>query len=223
MFRPWAQIWCSPRATIRQIVAESPNRSLWCLAAIYGFSSLLNTFQSLFLGLYMPVLGILILAALLSPLWGYVCFTVWSWIVTFTGRWLKGQAPFQAVRAAYSWSCVPLLINIPFWLLLAALFGQDLFVNFSQGTVLTNGQATFLFLVVLIRLVAAVWSLVLYINTLAEVQGFSVLRSIGNILLSGIIIAVVSYLVLMLVATLFQSAASPAVSSLDTFNLLRTL
>ncbi len=223
MFRPWASIWCSPRMTIRQIVAESPNRSFWCLAAIYGFSSLLNTFQSIYLGLHMPLLGILLLAAVLSPFWGYVFFSIWGWIVTVTGKWLKGTAPFLAVRAAYSWSCVPLLINIPLWLLLAAVFGQDLFVNFSQGAILTGGQASLLFLVLLIRLGAAIWSLVLYVNALAEVQGFSILRALGNILISGAIIGIVSYVLLLLFNSAFHATMSLTVFLNEPFNSLRPL
>jgi hypothetical protein len=80
-------------------------------------------------------------------------------------------------------------LNIPLWLLLAFFFGQALFANFAQTQVLTGGQVSFLFLVLIVRIGAAIWSLVLYINMLAEVQLFSVLRSIGNILVAGLIMA----------------------------------
>ncbi|HEY4255418.1 MAG TPA: hypothetical protein VGM34_03620, partial [Chlamydiales bacterium] len=81
---PWVSVWLSPKATIRQIVAENPNRSIWLLSSVYGFSSLLNAFQSLMLGFSLPLIGLLGLAALLSPLWGYLFFTVWGWVVSFT-------------------------------------------------------------------------------------------------------------------------------------------
>jgi hypothetical protein len=202
---PWVSVWLSPRATIRQVVAENPNRSLWWLASVYGFSSLLNGFQSLMLGFTMPLVALLLLAAVLSPIWGYLFFTIWGGIVSFTGKWLKGAGTFKEVRAAYSWSCVPLIANIPLWIMLSFFFGQALFANFAQTQILTQGQVSFLFLVLIIRIGAAIWSLILYINMLAEVQAFSVLRAIGNILISGLILAGASFLFFYALAFLFQA------------------
>jgi hypothetical protein len=211
---PWVSAWLSPRATIRHVVAENPNRALWWLAAVYGFSSLLNAFQSLMLGLTLPVVGILALAALLSPLWGYVFFSLWGWVVTLTGKWLKGQGHFKQVRAAYAWSCVPLLVNIPLWFLLAFYFGAPLFSNFAETHVLTSAQVSMLFLVLIIRIAAAVWSLIVYIHMLAEVQQFSILRSIGNIVIASVVIAVISLIFFYVLGSVVQPSANVVLNSL---------
>lgn len=187
---PWLSIWFHPKATIQRIVSVNPNRSLWLLATIYGFSSLLNLFQSISLGQAVEVFLILILALVIAPVWGYVIFSVWSWIVTWTGKWLKGKGEFKAVRSAYAWSCVPLVFTVAFWLILSVFFGRQLFINMPQEP-LGQPQVTFLFFVLIAKVILAVWSLVIYINALAEVQQFSVLRAIGNLLISTILLIIV--------------------------------
>ena len=214
---PWLSIWTQPRATIRKIITVNPKRSLWLLAAIYGFSSLLNSFQSATLGTQMGMLPIFLIALILSPIWGFIVFGVWSWVVSWTGKWLKGRGDFQEVRAAYAWSCVPLTINGLLWIVMILIFGHVLFLNFPEGHALNNGQATALFLILIAKVVLAIWSLVIYLNALAEVQQFSVLRAIGNVILSGIIIGVV----LGILWTLSLYAMGAAVgSSHTTFHIL---
>ncbi len=187
---PWLSIWVRPKATIGQIVAENPNRSLWVLSFIYGFSSLINMFQSFNLGVVFSPVALYFLAAILAPFWGYAMLAIWSWIILWLGRLFKGQATFQQARAAYAWSSVPLALNIPVWIFMGILFGDQVFLNFPDSHLFTDGQIFFLFASLVIKLVAAVWSLVIYFNALAQVQQFSVLRAIGNIVLAGIVAAV---------------------------------
>lgn len=188
----WLSIWAHPRETIRRIVAENKDKSLWLLASIYGFSSLLSSFQSLSLGSIFGVLPIFLLALIFAPIWGYVAFSIWSWVVTWSGKWLKGSGDFRGVRAAYAWSCVPLVVSDLIWLAMLVLFGVSLFMSpAAGGQVFPQGQMALLLVLLLAKVVLSVWSLVIYINTLAEVQKFSALRAIGNIVIAGILIGVV--------------------------------
>ncbi|PIS02819.1 MAG: hypothetical protein COT85_01955 [Chlamydiae bacterium CG10_big_fil_rev_8_21_14_0_10_42_34] len=205
---PWLSIWTSPRATIARIVAENPNRSLWLLASIYGFCSLMNLYQSMALGAMLNTLGILVLAVVLAPLWGWISFTVWSFFVSFVGKWFKGQATFSAVRASYAWSCVPIVLNIPLWLLMVFIFGHQLFLNFDNSEMLSNGQILFLFAILGIKVILAVWSFVIYLNALAEVQKFSILRSFVNIVVAGIIFLVLFFALWSLLAYAFGGVAT---------------
>lgn len=187
---PWISIWTSPRKTIAHIVSQNPKRGLWLLAAIYGFLSLLNGFQSSALGNAAHAILIIILAIIFSPVWGMIIFGIWSWVVYRIGKLLKGQSSFAFVRAAFAWSCVPLVINIALWILLVLIFGTALF----QSDPLT-GSMGLLLGVLVIKVVVLVWSLVIFINALAEVQKISIGRSIANIVLAWIAIALVITLI----------------------------
>ncbi|MBX7065726.1 MAG: YIP1 family protein [Parachlamydiales bacterium] len=191
---PWLSIWTKPRMTIRKIVAENPDRSLWWLAGIYGFCSMLNLFQSMTFGNLMGSIGILILAIILAPFYGFISFSVWSWFVFQTGKWFKGQGTFKSVRASYAWSCVPILINIPLWLLMVILFGHQLFTNFPDAHTLPNTQIFALFAILIAKIVVAIWSLVIFLNALAEVQQFSMVKTIFNVIVAGLILGVIFFI-----------------------------
>lgn len=188
---PWLSIWRHPRATIRHIVAENPNRSLWLLAAIYGFSSILNLFQSASMGTAANTFILFVLAVVFAPLWGYVAFSVWGAVVLWTGKLFKGHASFTHIRAAYAWSCVPFAVNVVLWLLMMVVFGRELFLNFPDEHLLTPILISILFCLLILKIVLSVWSLVIYFSALAEVQQFSILRAIGNVVVAAVVIGVV--------------------------------
>lgn len=214
---PWLTIWTQPRSTISRIVAHNPNQCLWWLAAIYGFCSLMNLFQSMALGSAMGPVAIVIWAVVLAPFWGWLNFSIWSVFVSWVGKWFKGEGSFTTVRSAYAWSCVPIVLNVPLWLLMVVLFGQQLFLNFPDAHLLPNYQMTFLFLILIIKVVLAVWSLVIYLNALAEVQKFSILKAILNVVLAGVIFAVIMFVVWSLLIYALGSVPASACILLNPF------
>lgn len=218
---PWLSIWMRPKDTIRQIVRENPNKSLWWLAAIYGFCSLMNMFQSASLGNSLGTGGILILAVIVAPFWGYASFCIWSGFVTWVGKWFKGEGNFKTIRCAYAWSCVPITLNIPLWLLMVILFGHQLFLNFPNAHLLPNNQVMLLFVILIIKVILAVWSLVIYLNALAEVQNFSVLKAILNVVVAGLILAIILFVIWSLLG--YAMVGSRALFFDGTFETLRKL
>lgn len=186
---PWLSIWTSPRSAIASVIKGNANQGLWILAWVYGFLSLLNAFQALDLGHAISLVPIVFLAAIFAPLWGIAIFSIWGGLVLLVGKLLKGNASFKEVRAAYAWSCVPLIASIVIWAILLAIFGLSLFQNTLNNAPMPNSQVVILFALLIGKVVFAIWSLVIFINALAEVQGFSVLRSIGNILLAWVLAA----------------------------------
>lgn len=187
----WSTIWVHPRATIRRIVTENKKQSLWLLATIYGFSALLGTFQSFSIGSVIGVIPIFILAVIFAPIWGYIAFAIWSWLVLWTGKWLKGLGDFQSVRAAYAWSCVPIAVSDLIWIVMLVMFGSTLFAMQPTAPLFSQAQTIVLLVLLFGKVIFSIWSLVIYLNTLAEVQQFSVLRAIGNVIIAGLFVAII--------------------------------
>jgi hypothetical protein len=208
---PWVSVWVHPRETIRSIIAENSRRSLWILAFIYGFTSLLNCFQSFPIASYMGMIPMLLISIIFAPFWGYAFFVIWSWVVVWTGKLLKGQGNFETVRAAYAWSCVPLLGNIPLWLLLILFYSQFLFYGI-QDQIVQPGAAMLLFLILIAKLVFAIWASVIYLQMLAEVQHFSILRSIGNVILASLIIGIATALIWSIAIIIYPSGLMSSVA-----------
>lgn len=179
---PWRSMWTHPRATIRMIVAENPKKSLWVLAFISGLNSLFGFWGPIFLGGIVPLLAMLVLA----PFMGLLLFAIWSGLLLLTGRVLKGQGDFQQIRAAQAWASLPLLvvIGLNFILIMISL----IMMTTSQIVMMPNAV---LILFNLAKLGFSIWSLVLFLGALAEVQRFSVIRAVGNLAMAIILFLVI--------------------------------
>jgi hypothetical protein len=190
-------MWTSPRPTIRAIVDSDPKRSFFWLAAIYSLQSILFMANYLSLGLTYNLAVILIIAIVLSPLIGAIFFYVYGWLFYISGRWLGGAAPASHVRAAFAWSKVPLLINLAMWFILLIFSTENIFIQYSAGPSLL--------FINFIALISGVWCLVLLIQSLREVQGFSIGKAIGNTLLGYALGFLLSFVLSFVFTTLLQS------------------
>jgi hypothetical protein len=187
---PWTSVWFHPRETVHMVILNPPRHS-WVLLFCFGFTSILNGIQSFPMLIRWGTIPILIFAVILAPFWGYAFFGIWSWIVQKIGKWLKGQADFNAVRMAYTWSRVPLIGSAALWVLLAFFYAN--FIFFGSGPYSASlGVASFLFIVLIGKLVLEIWSLVIFLQMLAEVQQFSILRAIINVVLSALTLGVLT-------------------------------
>lgn len=194
---PWCSIWNEPRATIERIIRSNPNKDLWLLASVHGFSSLLFSFQSALLGNRLGLFQIFFLALLFSPIWGYVAFSAWSFFVSIAGKLFGGIGTYKEIRAAYAWSSVPFVVNCALWVVLSLVFGRELFMNTLETKVLAKVEILLLLGVLVARFITAIWSLVIYVNALSEVQKFSVLKAIGNLIIAAIVLSALVYVILL--------------------------
>ena len=85
--------------------------------------------------------------------------------------------------------------NIFLWILLFIVFHTTLLKDFPGTFVLTSAQTSFLFVVLFIQLLLSIWILVLFINALAQVQKFSIGKSILNILIAAVIFVAVFFVI----------------------------
>lgn len=160
----------------------------------------------------MGIIPIFLLALIVAPIWGYIAFAIWSYVVAFTGKWLKGNGGFQQVRAAFAWSCVPLAVGDLLWILMMVFVGTSLFINPSADLTFPPAQSMLLLFLLLGKVVLSIWSLVIYLNALAEVQQFSVFRAIGNVIIAGIIVGIVFSIILWVSMYLLTSPVQQTIS-----------
>ena len=187
---PWLRMWVKPRETIRGIVTKDPDFRLYHLAAIYGFPMLLQFAQSLSLATTYSFWAILIASMLLSIVAGMLGFTISSALVHWIGKWLGGVGSFREIRAAIAWSSVPNVAVIVLWIILMGLFGGGLFYKEFPEMALTGWLYGVTSLIFVLMTVLSVWSFILLITGVSEVQKFSVWRGIVNIILPFVIVSI---------------------------------
>ncbi len=202
---PFLSIWTQPRKTIQHIVDSKPEHHVLLLASLYGFALILDipltdpdieafSVQLLFL-----------LAVVIGPLIGIIGVYFSGWLLSFTGRWLKGTAPVAHIRAAVAWSSVPtisiLLLVIPLLLIL----GEQAYA----ASALNNPANPFLALLplgyFLLKIILAIWSAVIFCKALGQVQGFSAWKALGNSVLATAVVFIPLIILIILIVAIQQA------------------
>lgn len=190
---PWLSIWTKPRLTIAEIIHTNPSYRFFFLCFIYGFMALLNAGQRASLGNVNSAGAIILTSAILGFFVGFVAFSIYSLLLTWTGKWIGGKGSYREIRAAVAWSNVPVVVDLVVWLALAAVLGSTVFTEdfarviyyqTSEGGMFLLPEPRLLLVVGFIRLALSIWSLIIFLLGLSEVQGFSVFKAILNALFS---------------------------------------
>jgi len=189
---PWLHIWTQPRQTIRSLVDADPKFGFGILSAIYGLPMALNLAQNISLGAKIPTWAILIGALIICTFLGMIGFSIVTWLLYVTGRWIGGRGSYQTIRTAVTWSNMPNSITILMWIVLLAVFGGALFHKQFSETHFIGYEAGIVFIVFLIQLVVSIWGFVILLQGLSEVQEFSMWKALLNILIPcAIVIGVI--------------------------------
>lgn len=164
---PWLSIWFSPRRTIRRIVDSEERPNWWPVIALVVFGQL-------FVDARFDSAGALNLSGSLTPvivgaLQTVLSVSVGPFVLAFVGSWLGGEADPRDIRQAVAWSYVPFavggLVAIP---LVFTNDASPVAVLLAAGSL---GIAAML---------CAFWTIVTLVITTAELQRFSIPRSIAS-------------------------------------------
>lgn len=180
---PWTKIWTSPKETIQAIIAHRPSYQLGLMCMIYGFVWCLSSAQSFYLGDVYSLLAIVIGSLLLAAPIGYVILSLTAGFFWIAGRLFKGTAPFQHIRAAVAWSNVPVAVTLLIWLVLIGLQGNDLFA-FPAAL---SGQFSIVDILATIQSAMGVWSVVILVGMIAQVQRFSNWKAFASLVIMACI------------------------------------
>jgi hypothetical protein len=160
------------------------------IAAVAGIGQTLNNASAKALGDHLDTVTIFVVALILGPLGGLLSLYVGGALLRWTGRWIGGGASQGEIRAALAWSSVPFVWSMLLWIPELLLFGGELF---TTATPRMDGDPTLALALLgffVIELVIIVWTLVVYLKCLGQVQGFSAWRALGNSMLAGLVVVV---------------------------------
>jgi hypothetical protein len=191
---PWLHIWFEPKKTIRSIVNTNPKYGFLFLSAVYGLPLAFNLAQTFALTPAVPLWAIVIGSFILCTFLGIIGISVSAWLLQLAGRWIGGKGNFQEVRAAVAWSNVPNCVTVIMWFILLGIFGSQAFSHAFPETQFVGYLAGILFLIMLIETIVSVWGFIILLNTLAEVQGFSVWRAILNVIIPFVAVVAIIWI-----------------------------
>lgn len=182
---PWFSMWIKPRETIRALASQDTGYRFWILSLIVGWPFILQIYVILY---YENPIYLLLITITLGILFGALNILIQTAILFLTGKMLKGKASFAEMRLAISWAHLPFIL---FSLGFIVLFLLNWFLpTLETGESLLHPAIGRMFLIPLCALVGFVAYLILLIGSVAEVQKFSIARSLVNVLLAPIVLYV---------------------------------
>ena len=179
--RPWRTIWFSPRRTVQELLA-SEVRPGWTLvvglAALHGALATLGGLAakgelSFSMAMMPTIIGVLevIFAVLVGP-----------FLLAFSGGWFGGQADPEEIRQSLVWSYAPFAVTAVCWIpVMLASGGAVAPVPVDAPSASMVLKALLLLAATFVYVAALLWTFVLQVITVAEVQHFSLPRSLGSI------------------------------------------
>ena len=183
-------ICIKPRATIQKIVDKNPEDSVILLACLAGISNVLLRANDRGMGDTMELFDIILLSLILGPFSGVISLYVASYLIHWTGKWIGGTSSLQNIRAAMAWASIPVVLTLLLLIPEVILFGEEMY---TTQTPIMDSSTSLLYAFVIfsvIYFILGIWSFILYLHCLGQVQGFSSLKMFGNILLAGLVIII---------------------------------
>ena len=180
-FQPWATIWLDPRGTIRQIIETDPKKSMLLLIVLGGLGITLRNSAIMGLADMMPFGQVIVFCLMAAPLSGVINVYLGGWLLHMTTRFFGGFATKQELRIAVAWSLAPIVYLLPLWGVKYILFREELFKTekpFIQDSQFLSGLFGFFDIV---DFFVTLFTLFILFNVIAEVNGFSLWKSIGSI------------------------------------------
>lgn len=184
---PWFTMWTLPRATIRQIIDTDPRKKILLLASIVG---IINVFEVVLDGVGSPDFSGAIVFLILGSLSGITSLYLISALHRLTGSWIGGQASTFELRAAIAWSNVPLIWSTLLWI--PELIHRELF--YWQDVFTSDLFVLFMDLVSFAKIFISIWTLIIFIVSLAEAQKFSIWKAILNVILTIVFVFVLIFI-----------------------------
>jgi hypothetical protein len=203
---PWVSIWTRPRETVRYLLETDPERMVLVLAALGGISQLLDQASTRNAGDTFPVTTAVLLAVLLGPAIGLFSLFLGSILVAWTGRWMGGGGSARQLRTALAWANVPLVASLLLWIPLMLGVGEEMFTSYTPRLESSPVLALMVLLLGMVGIVLAIWSLVILLKGVGEVQGFSAWKALGNVLLAFLVVLVPIVLMAVVAAIILPAA-----------------
>ncbi len=196
---PFWMMWVRPRETVRKIADQKPRSGFCLLSFLYGVNFLFFLSQLLYLSDAMPLWGIVVGSLILAAPVGALLIYLYAFFVYWLGKLIKGNGSFQGVRVAVTWSLVTNSVNVLVWFAYIITFGSIVFLpsfsvmHFSgvASIILTMGSWA--------TLVASIWGIVILVQAVGEIQGFSAWMGLLNVVLASVAVSVIYYIIGLLI------------------------
>lgn len=200
------KIWTSPRAVFSYLEDKKYNKYVPVLLMLIGVVRAIDKAVEKDLGDKLPLIAVLAVCVFAGGLLGWISVYLYGALVAWTGKLLKGAADTSSLVRVVAYGMVPAVCSLFVIVPQIAIFGNDMFKD--NGSEFVDGFfANLLFYGgAAIEVVLGVWSTIIIVIGISEVQKLSISKAILNVLLAALAI-IVPFMTIALVFELAKLAA----------------
>ncbi|MEN8123114.1 MAG: Yip1 family protein [Bacteroidota bacterium] len=195
----FTQIWLSPRFVFKYINENHYDKYVFALLFLAGISRALDRASMKDMGDKMSLFVILGMSIVLGGLLGWISFYIYSALLNWTGKWLDAEGNTDAILRILAYAMLPSIVGLLFFIPPIAIYGNEMFK--ADGDIINAGLYSNIVVYgsIIIEAILSIWTIVLVVVGISEVQKLSIGKSILNILLPSFIILVPILLIVLII------------------------
>ncbi|MDO5664314.1 MAG: Yip1 family protein [Bacteroidia bacterium] len=198
----FTKIWTSPRQVFKYINDNHYDKYVILLLVLSGISRAFSRASMKNMGDEMSIWAILGFSIFLGGLLGWISYYIYAALISWTGKWLKGQGDTSSILRIVSYAMIPSIITLIFLIPQIGIYGVEIFKK--DGDITSAGLLSNIFVYgsMILEFILGIWTIVFCVVGISEVQKLSIGKSILNLLLPGIVIVVPILILVLLFKTL---------------------
>lgn len=179
----FTEVWINPRKVFRFLQAKDYNYYTAGLLVLLGIVNAFDRAQEKGMGENLDLIILLIYCVVLGGAFGWIGTYIYSYFVKIVGRWFEGKAETRELVRVFAYAAIPsitaLLILIPEFL----IYGESIFKNELGKGNMGTFSLVFYYFCIFAEMALGIWSILIMIVGVSEVQGFSKWKAFFNLIL----------------------------------------
>lgn len=179
----FTRIWIFPREVFRYIQETKYSRHLTVILILAGIVRAFSRAADRNMGDNHSLAVVVGTSIVLGGLLGWISYYIYAFLLSWTGKWIGGKAESKDLLRVLAYGSIPSIVALIFLIPQIGIYGVALFQSESElvGAGILENSA--FWGAMIIEIILGIWTLVLIIIGVAEVQQMAVLTAILNLIL----------------------------------------
>ena len=200
----FTKIWFKPRMVFKYINDSQYDKYVYVLLILAGIMKSFDRAVDKNMGDNLSLIFVISICILLGGLLGWISYYIYTALISWTGKWLDGKGDTKSLLRMTSYAMIPAILALVFIILQVGLFGIELFQSGFDVSSYGLVSIVIYFITLIFEIILGLWSLVIFVIGLSEIQKLSIGKSILNMLLPVFIIIIPIALIAFVLGDLFK-------------------
>lgn len=198
----FTKIWTSPREVFTFINTYKYDKHTTLLLILAGITSAFDRATTKDMGDNFSLWGVIGFCVIMGTIFGWISYYIFAALISWTGKWIDGQGNTDSILRVLSYALIPSAVSLLMLIPQIAIYGNEIFKSegdTSNGDIMSN---ILYYGTMIIDLTLGIWSLVLCVIGISEVQKLSIGKSILNFLLPAIVFLTPIFVIILIIFAL---------------------